>query len=257
MLQEPLTSTSSAPTLSKLFRGLHRTLETQLGIARDTVDHAATLGALSEDKWISVLREHLPKRYKVSRAFVIDSRGGCSRQIDTVIHDRQYSPFVLNLGGALYVPAESVYAVLEIKQNLNAEQIADAVLKVASVRCLHRTSLPVPTIDGLRPAKEPHHIVGGIVALESDWTPPFGAPFMDAIALTDLTGRLDMGCAVRDGVFQAKYPEGQVPELVAEESDAALALFLLRLIARLQAMATVPQLDVAAYADSITRTRVI
>ena len=66
MLQELPTSTDSTPTLSKLFRGLHKTLESQLGIAREAVDHAGTLGTLSEDKWIAVLREHLPKRYKVS-----------------------------------------------------------------------------------------------------------------------------------------------------------------------------------------------
>ena len=30
------------------------------------------------------------------RAFVIDSRGECSDQIDIIIYDRQYSPFLYN-----------------------------------------------------------------------------------------------------------------------------------------------------------------
>lgn len=254
MLHEQQTSMADAPALNDLFRGLHRTLECELGIARDTVGHSSTLGTLSEDRWISVLREHLPKRYKVNRAFVIDSRGGCSEQIDAVIHDRQYSPFVLNLGNALYVPAESVYAVLEVKQNMDAGQIEYAVKKTASVRKLHCTSLPIPHAGGEYPAKKPQYILGGLVALESDWSPPFGEPFVKAIQESEASGRLDMGCAVRHGVFNVKYTDGQAPTVVAEQCDASLALFLLQLIARLQAMATVPLIDVTAYANNIQRT---
>jgi hypothetical protein len=189
----------------------------------------------------------------VNRAFVIDSRGGCSEQIDAVIHDRQYSPFVLNLGNALYVPAESVYAVLEVKQNMDAGQIEYAVKKTASVRALHRTSLPIPTSSGVHPAKDPLPILGGLVALESDWSPPFGNAFVKAIQESEASGRLDIGCAVRHGVFNVKYADGQAPTIVAEQCDASLALFLLQLIAKLQAMATVPLIDVTAYASSIQR----
>ena len=254
MHNTPQTSTVDAPALNDLFSGLHRTLECELGIARDTVGHSGTLGTLSEDRWINVLREHLPKRYKVNRAFVIDSRGGCSEQIDAVIHDRQYSPFVLNLGNALYVPAESVYAVLEVKQNMDAGQIEYAVKKTASVRALHRTSLPIPHAGGEYPAKPPQHIIGGLVALESDWSPPFGDAFVHAIAQSDPAGRLDMGCAVRNGMFSVKYTSDSPPDILAEQCETSLSLFLLRLIARLQAMATVPLIDVTAYANNIQRT---
>jgi hypothetical protein len=254
MLKEPQTSTTEAPTLNKLFLGLHRTLENELGVARDAIGHSGTLGTVSEDRWINLLSGHLPKRYKVNRAFVIDSRGGCSEQIDAVIHDRQYSPFVLNLNGALYVPAESVYAVLEVKQNMDAGQIEYAVKKTASVRALHRTSLPIPSAGGDLPAKPLHHIVGGLVALESDWSPPFGEAFHRAIADSDPNGLLDIGCAVRNGMFSVKYSPDGPPEILAEQCETSLSLFLLRLIARLQSMATVPLIDVTAYANNIQRT---
>jgi hypothetical protein len=239
---------SNKPNLNQLFDGLHRRLESELGIVRDTVGHTGTMGSVSEDRWITMLSEHLPKRYKVNRAFVIDSTDACSDQIDVVVHDRQYSPFVLNLGGALYVPAESVYAVLEVKQTMNAEYVEYAANKVASVRKLHRTSLPIKHAGGEYPAKPPHYIVGGLVALDSEWNPPFGDAFRKAVSSLSADGRLDMGCAVRHGVFDVKYASNEPPAIAAERSDASLALFLLRFIARLQAIATVPCIDVLAYA---------
>ena len=238
-------------TLVQLFEGLHRKLEFDLGIARDTIDHPGVKGTTSEDEWLKILSEHLPKRYEVSRAFVIDSRGDCSDQIDVVIHDRQYSPFVLNMGAALFVPAESVYAVLEVKQDLNAEHIGYAGNKVASVRKLHRTSLPIKHAGGEYPAKPPHHILGGLVALESNWTPPFGGPFRKAVSALSDAKRLDIGCAVRQGIFEVDYVMGKSPAIEAEQSDASLSLFLMRLISRLQSIATVPCIDVLAYAANI------
>lgn len=239
------------PTLNQLFDGLHRRLESELGIARDTIDHAGVKGTASEDEWLRMLREHLPKRYEVNRAFVIDSRDDCSDHIDVVVHDRQYSPFVLNRGAALYVPAESVYAVLEVKQTMNADHVAYAGGKVASVRKLHRTSLPIKHAGGEFPAKPPHHILGGLVALDCDWNPPFGEAFRKAVSALEEDSRLDMGCAVQHGVFDVRYAPSEASTIVAEQSAASLALFLLRFIGRLQSIATVPCIDVLAYAANI------
>lgn len=245
---------TDTPNLNQLFGGLHRQLEGELGIARDAIDHSGTKGTVSEDRWIEMLRKHLPERYRANRAFVIDSRDGVSQQQDIVVHDRQYSPFVLNLGGALYVPAESVYAVLEVKQTLNADHVEYAANKVASVRRLHRTSLPIKHAGGEYPAKPPHYILGGLVTLESDWNPPFGDPFRKAISVLPAEGRLDMGCAVRHGVFSVKYSVNEPAAIAAERSACSLALFLLRFIASLQAIATVPCIDVLAYAANIKAT---
>ncbi|GIK15160.1 MAG: hypothetical protein BroJett003_01240 [Planctomycetota bacterium] len=242
---------TDTPNLNQLFGGLHRQLESELGIARETIDHSGTKGTVTEDRWIEMLRKHLPERYRVNRAFVIDSKDGASQQQDIVIHDRQYSPFVLNLGGALYVPAESVYAVLEVKQNLNAGHIEYAADKIASVRRLHRTSLPIKHAGGEYPAKPPHYILGGLVTLESDWSPPLGDAFRKALAVVPADGRLDMGCAVRHGVFSVKYSTNEPPAIAAEQSACSLALFLLRFIASLQTIATVPCIDVLAYAANI------
>lgn len=238
-------------SLPKLLGALHDTLANELGIARDVIAHPGTKGDITESQWLTMLQHHLPLRYRATRAFVIDSKDVCSEQIDIVIHDRQYSPFVLNYRSAEYVPAESVYAVFEVKQELSADYIAYAAQKVASVRSLHRTSLPIPHAGGTYPAKPLHHIVGGILALESAWSPPLGASLNDALASVSDAGRLDLACAVRHGLVEIDWAPGEGPAITCRMSNRSLALFVLRLIARLQMIATVPCMDVLAYASSL------
>jgi hypothetical protein len=50
----------------------------------------------------------------------VDSLGNFSQQIDVVVFDRQYSPFIFDFREQQIVPAESVYAVFEAKQTINA-----------------------------------------------------------------------------------------------------------------------------------------
>ncbi len=242
---------SDKPTLNRLFNHVHKELCTNLELVRDTLDHPTSKGSKSEDLWIELFRKYLPKRYDVHRAFVIDAKDIISDQMDIVVHDRQFSPFVLNLAGEYFVPAESVYAVLEVKQTMNAENVDYASGKITSVRKLYRTSLPIRHAGGEYPAKPPHHILGGLVTLDNDWNPPFGDSFREAISKAAPAGPLDIGCAAKHGVFEVKYALNEPPAVAAERSEAALALFLLRFIARLQSVATVPCIDVLAYAGNM------
>ena len=115
--------------------------------------------------------------------------------------------------------------------------------KVASVRRLHRTSLPIPHAGGTHPPKEPAHILGGVLSLESEWKPALGESLLRALS-DDPKDRLDLGCVAAHGTF-ARDDDGRW--IITEERTAATA-FLLELIARLQASATVPMIDVRAYA---------
>ncbi len=241
-------STNTKAQLPELLKGLHDLLITELGIARKIIAHSSTKGDVCEGRWIEVLQHHLPARYEVSKAFVIDSKNQCSDQIDIVIHDRQYSPFVLKFNSALYVPAESVYAVFEVKQEMSTYEITYAAKKVASVRQLHRTSMPIVHAGGIFDPKPPQPILGGLLCLKSTWTPAFGKSFESAIASIGNPGQLQLGCAAEQGMFEAEYPPNATPKVCINEGTAPLAYFLLRLIARLQCMATVPCLDVMAYA---------
>lgn len=230
-------------TIEALLAGLHDEVQQKLAISRSAFGHAVTKGDASETVWLELLERYLPERYAVRRAAVVDSEGSFSDQIDVVIFDRQYSPFIFTFQGQNVVPAESVYAVFEAKQAINAEQVGYAQKKVASVRRLVRTSLPIPHAGGVYPPKEPQHIIGGLVAFESDWKPCLGEPLRKAL-LTDATGVLDLGCVAAHGVFFRDVANADY-EMVPEGKPATA--FLLELIARLQEIATVPMIDIRAY----------
>lgn len=83
--------------------------------------------------------------------------------------------------GQLIIPAESVYAVFEAKQAINAYEVDYAQKKVVSVRRLYRTSLPIPHAGGLYPPKPLPAILGGLLAFESDWSPAVGEPLAKAL----------------------------------------------------------------------------
>jgi hypothetical protein len=192
---------------------------------------------------------YLPQRYQAASAQIVDSHGNFSDQIDVVVFDRQYSPFIFKYQGQTIVPAESVDAAFEAKQAINAAMVEYAQKKVASVRRLHRTSLPIPHAGGTYPAKPLIPILGGLLTFESDWSPPFGAPLERALEVTDDLERLEMGCVAAQGHFT--FDKSAKTYVFTKEGRPATA-FLFNLISTLQFSGTVPMIDIQAYARWLT-----
>jgi hypothetical protein len=143
-----------------------------------------------------------------------------------------------------------VYAVFEAKQTANAQLVAYAQEKVASVRRLHRTSLPIPYAKGVYPPKPLIPILGGLLTFESDWTPGLGPSFQQALAKETGEGRLDIGCVAAHGHFS--FDTGSNAHQMVVEGKPATA-FLFKLIAQLQFSGTVPMIDVDAYAKWLVK----
>jgi hypothetical protein len=239
-----------------LLMGQQRELLAQLDNDRKLLPHPTEKGDATELNWSGVIKQFLPDRYQVQRASVLDADGGRSDVIDVVVFDRQYCPLWFKRGDSHYVPAESVYAVLEVKQNLDAGNVKYARDKAASVRRLHRTNRPIVHAGGtyLDP-KPPFEIVAGILTLTSDWSPPFGPSFESAVTAGTPEDQIDIGCALRHGSFDIKRdPDGDVA-IIRSEPEAALMFFLMRLFSRLQRMGTVPAIDMAAYARALEDRR--
>lgn len=232
-------------SLDKLLAGLHDDIQQKLKIIRDGFGHPVVKGDASEGVWLELLKTYLPERYQAATAHVVDSKGVFSDQIDVVVFDRQYSPFIFHYQGQTIIPAESVYAVFEAKQAINAAQIEYAQKKVASVRRLHRTSLPIPYAEGTYPPKPLMPILGGILTFESDWSPAFGPTLAEALNRGDSEGRLDLGCVAAHGYFGLKRG-AETYELFSGGKPATA--FLFKLISQLQFSGTVPMIDVQAYA---------
>jgi hypothetical protein len=222
-----------------------------LNLARSAFGNAEMKGDATEAQWLRVIQGFLPGRYQCTAAKVIDCNGDTSDFIDIVIHDRHYCPLLFEMDGQKYIPAESVYAAFEVKQELSKSEIEYAAAKAESVRRLHRTSIAFDDAGQRVEPRELFTIIAGILTTQSSWVPPFGQPFHDAlVANAGDHARLDLGCALRDRAFDVDWTAGS-PEVTISESDGALMFFLLRLFARLQALGTVRAIDLAAYGRAL------
>jgi hypothetical protein len=235
---------SNNEKIKLMFASLQTKLQADLNLSQ-VHDNNTARGDNSEVSWRDMLSKHLPARYKVGTGFVIDSDVNQSDAVDIIIYDNHYSPYVFNENEVLYVPAESVYAVIECKQKLDKGHIEYAAQKAASVRALKRTSLPVRQINGDMVAKVDSGIIVGLVTTSSDWNPPFGEPFRAAIQEAADTSHLDFGCSLADGSFTINY--GDELEAQVSISEDSLVTFFINLVTDLQAMGNAPALDLKAY----------
>lgn len=217
----------------------------------DRIVHDGDRGEVNEQFFIEVLRNYLPNRYTVHKATILDSDGEVSDSIDVVVHDRQYTPTLLDNEAHRYIPAEAVYAVFECKPKIDKAYLEYAGKKAESVRRLKRTSVPIPNAGGSPyPPKAHFEIIAGILAIDVDWKDGLSGSF--EICHAALTGqrRLDCGLAVDGHAFDTFEPAGTYTYC---KSANALVYFLFRFLNQLQTLGTVPAIDWNAYARQLSR----
>lgn len=240
------------PTIKDLFVSLQEEMIAKAKLS-ETISHPVDKGDNSEKNWLTWFQEYLPRRYQAAKATVIDSKGNQSDQIDIVLYDRQYSYFALNQNGILYVPAESVYAVFEVRPELSKKNMEYAGKKAESVRKLHRTSAPIYHAGGVHPPVEPKRIVAGILTTRSGWTSPFGQPFKNCLKSYEELQQIDCGCVLQAGSFHYDCKNAALQTSAADES---LVSFFLQLLNSLQQVGTVPAIDLMEYMKALSISEV-
>ena len=245
-------STLNNVNLKILFEDLQIKMTADLSLSRGNIGHAPTKGDASEATWLKMFQNYLPMRYQVEKAFVVDSAGSISDQLDIVIFDRQYSPFLFNHNNALYIPSESVYCVFEVKQSISKSNVEYAGDKAASVRKLIRTSAPIVQAGGnIHNPKPPPRILSGFLSLDSDWNPGLGDSCVKALEDQRDDHQLDFGCVIKHGSFVVSKDEKGTLSVNVIPSDKALISFFMTLLQKLQAMGTVPAMKISAYTANL------
>jgi hypothetical protein len=239
-------------SLDTVFSAISTPLKAILTESATAIEHPTTKGDASEFQWLKWLKTYLPKRYTADKGFVIDASGCISDQQDIIIYDRQYTPTLLDQEGVLYVPSESVYSVIEVKQELTREYINYAGEKIKSVRMLKRTSAPFAAAGEECQKTEPKHIVGGLVCLGTKWKD--GLDNNALLSAMDQVkhplNQIDVVCCLGFGSFVAKYTE-EGASLRKSTPDGALIFFFLNLLTQLRTLATVCAMDYDEYAKSL------
>lgn len=234
--------------LQEAFHHEQLTLLQRLELAEKSITHQGKRGDVTEKHFITTLRAYLPKRYATDSAIVIDSTGRTSDQMDVVIYDPQYTPTLLDQHDHKYVPAEAVYAVMEVKPTINKSYLDYAGRKAASVRRLKRTSIPIPHAGGIYPAKPLFEITAGLIAPHIEWADGFGTTFLGHHAALKRECRLDCVLALTSGSFDIF--DSSVNHAISPSKNA-LVFFLFRLLQKLQSLGTVPAICWNAYASQL------
>jgi hypothetical protein len=225
--------------LREAFAAEQEVLRVKLELSSRSITHNGVMGEVNELHFIEVLRRYLPNRYAVAQGIVIDSNGATSDQIDIIIFDHQYTPTLLDQQSHRFVPAEAVYAVIEVKPTISKHYLEYAGDKAASVRCLERTSIPIKHAGGEYPPKALFPILAGIVSPSVDWVDGCqSSSFAEAVEGLTNEQSLDFGIALSDRAFQVT--EGTI---LMSECQGSLASFLFGLLERLQSLGTVPAVD--------------
>jgi len=225
-------------------------LTCQLELSSQSIAHNGKLGEVSEQCVIDFLKKYMPNRYSVNSGIVIDSNGKTSDQIDIIIYDNQYTPTMLDQKDHRYVPAEAVYAVIEVKQEINKEYIEYAGNKAKSVRCLERTSIEIPHAGGIFPPKPPINIIAGLIGLRCNWVEGLRSDaFTRCISSLDKDCMVDFGVSLKDCAFDS-YNKGE--SIFISSPTCSWTFFLFRLLGQLQSMGTVPAIDWTKYARALS-----
>lgn len=219
--------------VQKLFSALDEELRLKLSSKIDEIYHPTAKGNESELNWIGLLRTYLPERYKVDSGFVVDFEGNISDQIDIIIYDRHFTPFIFRGENVVFIPAEGVYAVFEVKPDFDQNNYNYAAKKLKSVRDLKRTSATFSHILG-EDKKKLFNVIGGILTKGNKSR----RSFENIKAGSDLTIVMCLDYGIK--VVREKTIELQ-------DKEPILAFFLLKLIEKLRAMGSVPALDVDRY----------
>lgn len=261
--------------IADLFTGLQNQMVAQLNTNREFIEHPGSKGDALENAWIEWLRKYLPNRYSVDKVIVIDHKGNTSQQIDVVIYDNWFTPFIFSQNGFHYIPAEGVYAVFEVKPDISGytdgkTNIEYAGEKIESVRVLNRTSTGMINSGIQVPARPLTKIVGGILtSTKSGDRTNNDTLTKHTEAQTNLRS-IDIGCIADYGSFFVNYEHdseikdyGQekflefyskrvYKEMCFSKPEHSLVTFFMQLTRYLQqAIGTIPAIDLDKYSEVI------
>jgi len=122
--------------LQKIFQGLNQKLWADFEFLSSQLSHSLSTGEAREFVLKELLRQYLPAKLGVEKGIIISSAENefPSKQIDIIIYDKLNTPVLYNAENLRIFPIEGVYAVIEVKSNLNSTTLKNAIDNIRSVK---------------------------------------------------------------------------------------------------------------------------
>lgn len=104
------------------------------------IEHRGAKGSVREEVLLDFLKKYLPDNVRAAgSAEIISTDGQRSGQMDVVIYDPG-APSLFDRGNHRILPAECVYAVIEVKSKLDAAQLKLSAENIARVKRMPKTA---------------------------------------------------------------------------------------------------------------------
>ncbi len=104
------------------------------------IKHRGSKGTVRETDVLDFLKKYLPDNVRAAgSAEIVSADGQTSGQMDIVIYDPTVPP-LFDRGGYRILPAECVYAVIEVKSRLDATALRQSAENIAKVKRMPKTS---------------------------------------------------------------------------------------------------------------------
>ncbi len=134
--------------IADIFDEVSKQMRSNLEKARRAIEkHPGLKGASFEETFRTFLKDYLPQSLNISTGILVDSYGSVSRQLDVIISDRAKTPIFSSSGNLRVIPVECAYAVIEVKANLNADELNGVFQNMESVRNLKKNAFVRPIGD--------------------------------------------------------------------------------------------------------------
>lgn len=241
------------------FRNKEIAMKASFLAIRNVTSHPTTIGDHGEADWVGLIRDFLPTRYTVGPIFAVDHKGNMSEQIDAAVYDTHFSPqWFGTAAGIRFVPVESVYAVFEVKPEFSGPYLLAARKKVASVRKLERTSEAVVHKGGVFTREEItlKPIIGGILTTRPKLADPI-KKLIETQSAQDADDFLNIGICLDEFAFDytpTLAGEGVETALITCSDGNQLIHFAIRLFRQLQAIGSVPAVDMTMYEAQVAES---
>ncbi|OBY75271.1 DUF6602 domain-containing protein [Acinetobacter gyllenbergii] len=113
--------------ISEKFNAKVNALKADFKLNKDVI-HQGVKGGLNESELSSLISEIIPKKYKISKGVIENSRGEQSNETDFFIYDDEIlPPYIKN--ELAFVPVEAVKYVFEVKSTLNSTELKTTIGK--------------------------------------------------------------------------------------------------------------------------------
>lgn len=128
------------PSISDLFTQAARKLTAEFESIRGTSPHPTATGTETEEALITFLNDHVPTRWKATRAVLMDFNEEVSKEVDIAIFDC-FSSAAYRTGSLSILPNDGVAVSIEVKTSLDSADLRDAYDKVESCKRLAKKTL--------------------------------------------------------------------------------------------------------------------